>query len=282
MAKFLKQHAGSLLLSVLLHVALMGMLAVTVTFSKPKRTATRLAIEATVVDSRTLPEQRRRQEELERQREVAAREERERQAAEVKRQQEVAAKREAEELEKKAAEQAQQRKAVDDKRKAEETAKKKAAADKRQAEEAAKQQAAEQKRKAEEAAKRKREADARRKQEAEQARQEQLLRDELAREEELTALREGPLMSRYAQEIKARIERSWIRPLNAQEHLNCELHVTQTRNGDVIDVRVLKCNQDAVVVRSLEAAVLRASPLPEPPDPRLFSRDLILDFSPGS
>ncbi len=278
MAKFLKQHAGSLLLSVLLHVALMGMLAVTVSFSKPPQRAKRLAIEATLVDPATMPEERRRQEELRQEREATAQRERERQ-------QELIAKREAEELEQRQAEEAKQRKAAEDKRKADEAVKKKAAEDKRKAEEAAKKKAAEDKRKAEEAAKkkaaeekRKQEEAAERKRQQEQARQEQLLREELAREEELEALRSGPLMNRYLRDITAQIQRNWILPMSAQPGVECLLRVIQTRSGAVVDAQVEECNGDSAVVRSLEAAALRASPLPEPSDPRLFDRELLITF----
>ena len=274
MAKFLNQHGSSLLISVLLHLVIVGMLAITVNFSKPQRPAARLAIEATVVDPSTLPAQRRQLEELERQRALAAEQERERQAAEARRRQELEARR----LEEQKAEEERQLRIAEDKRKAEEAARQKAAEEKRKAEEAAKRKAEEEKRKTEAEAQRKREEEAKRKAAEEKARQEALLREELAREEELMALRQGPLMSQYAQQIKNRIERHWIRPVATAERLNCDLEVTQTRNGDVVDVRVLKCAQDAVVIRSLEAAALRATPLPEPPDPRLFSRVLILEF----
>jgi len=45
-------------------------------------------------------------------------------------------------------------------------------------------------------------------------------------------------------------------------------------------VRVGQCNGDEAVVRSIEAAVLRASPLPKPPTPALFERNLIVTFRP--
>jgi colicin import membrane protein len=41
-----------------------------------------------------------------------------------------------------------------------------------------------------------------------------------------------------------------------------------------------RCNGDEAVKQSLEAAVLRASPLPNPPDPALFERNLVINFEP--
>ena len=258
MTKFLKQHAGALIFSVLLHLVLIGLLGVTLNLSLPRRAPPRLSIEAVVVDSSILTAKQRQQDELQRQREADARRQRERKAAEDKRQQELLAKREAEE-------QARQQTQAEEKRKTEEAAKRKAAEDKR---------------KAEEAAKRKREEAAKRKLEQQRQREEAELRAAMQAEEELLALQQSDAMNQYQWQIQQRIERSWIRPPSARLGLSCELVVIQLPSGDVIDVRVGRCNGDDVVIRSLEAAVLRASPLPEPPDPRLYSRNLTILFEP--
>ena len=50
--------------------------------------------------------------------------------------------------------------------------------------------------------------------------------------------------------------------------------------GEVVDVKVGRCNGDEAVRRSLEAAAYRASPLPQPPDPALFDRNLVVTFRP--
>jgi colicin import membrane protein len=273
MTTFLKQHAGALVFSVLLHLVLIGLLGVTLNFSLPRRTPTRLAIEAVVVDSTVLVAKQRQQEELQRQREADARRQRERKAAEDKRQRELVVKREADERARREAE-------VEEKRKAEAAAKRKAAEDKRKAEEAAKRKAAEDKREAEAAAKRKQEEAEKRRVEQQRQREEAELRAALAEEEELLALQQSDAMNQYQWQIQQRIERSWIRPPSARVGLSCELNVIQLPSGDVIDVRVGRCNGDAVVIRSLEAAVLRASPLPVPSDPRLYSRNLRMLFEP--
>jgi colicin import membrane protein len=43
---------------------------------------------------------------------------------------------------------------------------------------------------------------------------------------------------------------------------------------------VAACNGDDAVRRSIERAVLEASPLPKPPDPSLFERNLRVNFRP--
>jgi colicin import membrane protein len=45
-------------------------------------------------------------------------------------------------------------------------------------------------------------------------------------------------------------------------------------------VSIGDCNGDEAVRESIEAAVYRASPLPPPPDPSLFERQLVIEFKP--
>jgi colicin import membrane protein len=56
--------------------------------------------------------------------------------------------------------------------------------------------------------------------------------------------------------------------------------VVQIPSGDVVDVKVGRCNGDEAVVRSIEAAVRKASPLPKPPSDAVFERNLIVTFKP--
>ncbi|MDH4031586.1 MAG: cell envelope integrity protein TolA, partial [Chromatiales bacterium] len=80
--------------------------------------------------------------------------------------------------------------------------------------------------------------------------------------------------------IRQRVQRNWIRPPEAQAGLECVVNVSQIPGGEVVDVRFGRCNGDDVVRRSIEAAVLRASPLPPPADPSLFERNLEITFRP--
>ena len=77
------------------------------------------------------------------------------------------------------------------------------------------------------------------------------------------------------------MQRAWIRPAAARGGLDCRVAVTQVPGGTVVSVKVLECNGDEVVRQSIEAAVYRASPLPAPPDPSLFERNLELRFKPN-
>lgn len=113
------------------------------------------------------------------------------------------------------------------------------------------------------------------------AQRESELRRQLADEEHLSALQSGPLQKSYIASIQNRITRAWLKPASARSGIVCKIEVTQVAGGEVTKVRVTDCNGDDAVRQSIENAVYRASPLPEPPDPALFQRNLTLVFKPN-
>jgi colicin import membrane protein len=164
----------------------------------------------------------------------------------------------------------------------EQAATKREAEEKRQAE--VKRQA-EQKRQAEE----KRQADAKReaeeKRKAEDARlraqREAELQHSLQAEEHVMAARSNGQLASWEAQIQARIQHAWLKPPSARAGINCIVYVTQVPGGEVVNVRLGECNGDAAVRESIQAAAFRASPLPPPPDPALFERNLEIQFKPG-
>jgi colicin import membrane protein len=108
------------------------------------------------------------------------------------------------------------------------------------------------------------------------------LESQLAREDRRDNAERTGLLSRYQAEIRARVQRAWIRPLSATPGLRCIVFVTQVPGGEVTGVRLGECNGDAATRQSIESAVYRASPLPAPPDPSLFERNLKLEFAPDA
>ena len=133
-----------------------------------------------------------------------------------------------------------------------------------------------------------RQAEAERARQADIARQERIARIEAetlkAAEEENArrAAEQAGLLDQWILAITDKIERFWIRPPNATDELNCVLLVNLIPSGEVTDVSMQECNvADATIVRSIENAVLQASPLPAPPDPSLFDRNLYVRFQPG-
>jgi colicin import membrane protein len=107
------------------------------------------------------------------------------------------------------------------------------------------------------------------------------LRRQLAEEEHASAVASGPLRDRYITLLRNKIQDAWIKPSSATAGVDCLVQVTQVPGGEVTGARVTQCNGDAAVRQSIENAVYRASPLPDPPDPALFERNLSLRFRPN-
>jgi len=266
MAGFVREHAGPLVLSALLHATVIGLLAVGfVNLGSRPTPKPQIALEATVVDEAAVAKEMRRLDEDERRRERAAREEEER-AEEARREREAEEKR-LDELKQQRAQEEKAELERGEQRKKEEAEQAKALEleSKRKKEQDAKA-AAEKKRKAEDARqKREREAE---------------LKRRMAEEEQRAAAVDAGLLAQYVAQIQARVQRAWIRPPTARAGLNCVVYVTQVPGGEVVGVRVGECNGDDYVRQSIEAAVYRASPLPKPADPSLFERNLRLEFKP--
>ena len=87
-------------------------------------------------------------------------------------------------------------------------------------------------------------------------------------------------LDRYIFAITRRIQQAWVPPASAAPGLKCVVQVRQVPGGQVVGVSITSCNGDAAVQRSIEAAVYRASPLPEPDNPALFDRNLNIIFEP--
>lgn len=283
----------SIFWSVLLHLGIMAVGMFSVSFSSPAAMPQQLAIKATVVDMSVLESIAEAQLEderaLQREAEAAARAE---QARERREQQEREAKERAEAEQLEAEKQArlraeeearlEQERLTEQARQAEADAAKKAkeAAERKERERQAelkRKREAEEKRQAEAAARKRREEEARRQQEAEA-----LLLAQLEEEEQRLSAANAGLRDQYVALIRQKIQRNWLRPAGAKAGLKCEVAVTQLPSREVVDVRVGQCNGDAATVRSIEAAVYKASPLPSPPDPTLFERKLLLIFEPDA
>jgi colicin import membrane protein len=251
----------SITLSVLLHAALLGALAYGwLLFRRPPQPAPTLAIEAHVVDARSVPgvaqpapqppsqappesvgpppptPEELSQREQQRQEEETAAAEQQRAA-----------------VEKAAAEAAA-------------AAEARATAERKAREEAEAQKRAEEKQRQAEA--------------QEQAQREQDLQRDLAAEEEAKKVRAGPALANWQSQIKAKITRAWLKPPTARQGIKCVLNVTLVPGGEVTEVSIGECNGDQAVRESIEAAVYRASPLPPPPDPAMFDRHLVINFTP--
>lgn len=120
----------------------------------------------------------------------------------------------------------------------------------------------------------------RRRQEAVEAERQRLRDREIAEEQaRIDAMNSGAL-AQYVYAIQQRIQRNWVRPPSARPGLECVVNVRQLPGGEVVGATIDQCNGDDAVMRSIEAAVFKASPLPEPLDPTLFERNLRITFKP--
>ena len=236
--------------SIALHVVIAGLLVVKLVLPEEELPPQAMQIEAVIVNQAVLQAAASlRKEDLRReeQQQAQERQEKERMAqvendkrAEEQRRLETE---QAEQQQEKAAAEAQQRKAADD-------AKRKAAAD--------------QKRKADEVRQR--------------AERELELRARLAEEEERTSAAFQDLKAQYIATIQAHVERRWFKPPGTPAGARCIAFITQIPGGEVIAVRFDTCGGGEAFRQSIENAIRNASPLPAPPQPALFDREVRLVF----
>jgi colicin import membrane protein len=190
------------------------------------------------------------------------------------------------EQQKKEAEEKEQERLEAEKQEVEKKEQQRVEAEKQAAAKAAAEKAAAEKKKADDAAAEKKKADdavAAKKAAEEKARlaREAELRRTLEAEERGNALRNSDQANRWHAAIVAKIQRAWIRPPSARPGVTCIVSVQQIPGGEVTAVRVASCSiEDAALRQSVENAVYSASPLPPPPDPALFERNLELTFAP--
>ena len=263
-----------LLAALAMHVAIAVMLTVSLR-SRPQVIVPQLAIKGVLVDHTA---QRLKREKAEAERQARERAAAEKQAQEAAAQQAAEEARHQEELRQQQAQAAAEQQRI--------AAAQKAAAQKASAQQAAAQKAAalkaaaEKQRLAEIAAKQ----EARRKAElaarAQQQREAELRR-QLAEEEGRMEVQQSGLMNQYVAMIQQRVIQNWNKPVSARPGIQCDVRVTQAPGGTVLSVTIDKCNGDQPVRQSIEAAVYRSSPLPAPPDSRLFQRVIVFQFKPS-
>lgn len=87
------------------------------------------------------------------------------------------------------------------------------------------------------------------------------------------------LLGRYAAALQEAIRSKWVRPDNIPAGAACRLVIRQLQGGEVIDAQVTSpCVYDEAGRRSIEAAVLKAQPLPYAGFEKVFKRELTLNF----
>ena len=107
------------------------------------------------------------------------------------------------------------------------------------------------------------------------------LRARLAEEEERTGAAFKGLKAQYIAIIQAHVERRWFKPPGTPAGATCMAFVTQIPGGEVVGVRFGACGGGEAFRQSIENAIRNASPLPTPPQPELFDREVTLAFRQG-
>lgn len=103
---------------------------------------------------------------------------------------------------------------------------------------------------------------------------------------------QSKLFGSYTSQIDARIRRAWRKPRSAiapssvdsegrvrqKEMFTCNARITQDGDGNVTEVELMQCDGSMDWQMSLVNAIQRASPLPSPPNPTVFTNVLTMSF----
>jgi colicin import membrane protein len=108
------------------------------------------------------------------------------------------------------------------------------------------------------------------------------LQREIAVEQGALNARREALLNQWIAVVKQKVQSNWNEPANTPVNLSCKVQVEQVPGGTVANASVISCNGDEAIQQSVITAVLRSSPLPPPPEPTLFQREFILNFTPQS
>lgn len=91
------------------------------------------------------------------------------------------------------------------------------------------------------------------------------------------------LNAQYKAAVGQKIQRNWIKPPGLAVGIKCEVTVIQLPTGDIVEVSVQRCTGGGdSFKRSVENAVRKSDPLPQPPDPKLFQRQINITFAPDN
>jgi colicin import membrane protein len=114
-----------------------------------------------------------------------------------------------------------------------------------------------------------------------QAAEKQALADKLAKEQ---AAAQKRIYDEYVRQISNKIKRYIVEPPNLQGNPQVEFDLRLLPGGEVLEpsLRLKRSSGNAAYDQAVERAILKASPLPLPPDPSLFSmfRELNLKIRP--
>jgi len=253
-------------LSVILHVLMLGLLVFSFDFSKQELVIQpQDVMQAVSVDSRQVDKEINRLREIDKKKEQT----------EKKKQQELEDK--VKELERKAKAATEQR-TEEEKRIADLTEKKEKERKEAEVEE---KRVADLKQQKEELEKKKQvEEDARKKKEADETLKKKQAEEQKAKEAAQTK-QDNSLIAQYSTRIRAAIAQQF-NTVGLPPGLSCVLFIRMVPGGEVVEAHIEKSSGNPVFDQRAEAAVFQASPLPVPEDQRVFEkmRQIRLTFAP--
>jgi colicin import membrane protein len=262
-------------LAIALHAVLFGIMfikvdshvqPVAVKATKVKTDKSLDVIEATAVDNQELEKIKEEKLAIEREKQRQIEAEEKRRAEEKRKKEEQVKKAKEEEV----------RKQELARKKKEEQQKKAEAEKKRKAEEAKKKKEQERKKKLAAEKKRKEAAEKKRKEAAARKRKEAELKKQM--EAKARAARAGQAMSKYIPRIQQKVQSNWTYPPRGPEGCNPVVRVDLAPDGRVLSANIVKSSGDPYCDSSVEKAFLKASPIPIPLDPDLYSEFKTIDF----
>lgn len=106
------------------------------------------------------------------------------------------------------------------------------------------------------------------------------LQREIAVEQGALNARRASLLQQWTALVRQKVQSNWNEPANTPADLSCKVQVEQVPGGTVANAQIISCNGDEAIQQSVITAVLRSSPLPPPPEPSLFQRVFVLNFTP--
>ena len=106
--------------------------------------------------------------------------------------------------------------------------------------------------------------------------------DAQRRAEAQAAAAQAKLVNEYTERIRAKVRGFVVLPPGLQGNPEAEFDVVLIPGGEVLSAKLRKSSGNAAYDAAVERAILRAQPLPLPPDPSLFGqfRELRLAFRP--
>jgi len=105
---------------------------------------------------------------------------------------------------------------------------------------------------------------------------------QLAASEAANTARVAGEVNKYKALILNAISQQWILPQNADSNMSSQFRIRLAPNGAVLEVALIRSSGDAILDRSAQSAIYKASPLPVPNDPTTFNlfRDISLTVRP--